>query len=94
MSPAVIPFKLDVKAFVIALLVITALVRLIFILLAGVIRRSWLWNRATGWINPIRLDGMAERFSANMYNRTLMVRRGRKFPDATADEVNVDRLTV
>jgi hypothetical protein len=57
MPQAVIPFHMSFRSFLIALVVISAIVRLLFFLFGGRLRQSWLWQITGADVHLARLQG-------------------------------------
>jgi len=94
MPEAVIPFKLNSRSFTIAIFVIMAVVRLLFVVLGALTRRPWWWKKITAWMKTMQLDETAHHLSTSEYGSRLALRRGHNYRDRTMDGVEMDTIGV
>jgi hypothetical protein len=94
MPQAVIPFKLDSKSFIIAIIVIMGLVRLSFVFLCALPHHSWWWKKIKAGVQTMHLDELSYGLPAIDFCSGLTIRRGRNQPDSTANSVEMNTFRV
>jgi len=85
MPQAIVPFKMNVKSFLVVNVVIMVVVRLLSMVLRGPLQQSWLWICITEWIKTLPWD-------ANISLRKW--RRGRNVPDISTEGTEMRVLEV
>ena len=94
MPQAVIPFKLNAKSFVIAVVVIMVVLRLLFSLHDAFLHRSRWWKKVTQCMATMQLDEISHRLSISEYGSMFVRRIRRNCVGGSAADVEMETFEV